>query len=1427
MLSRRFDKLLPPLKALHAAYERVRREIIAEEGGDGGGRGGQGGGGFGGGLGGTGGGLRDIEAMLDMVPSARNGSGGCAVYLNGEDGAGAGLQQQQGMQKSNRTINSKTHALDTALQQPLDQRIRRLFDDLVANYQSLCSQHASIGEPPAADDEYSLNTHHRSFLEKVSALQGEAGAAGAALPAQLAEKVRQRLLEIERSLLQERKARGARASSSITLRRVHMIEVQAMIAAHPCSTVDGLLEQAAVAQEVLKARLSNRGEGWVKAILQPPNNTGVRTRGGAHPKAPFPLASSWWSAVNKVDGRTGALADPTRPPSDGLAGGAGGGGGGNQNEGHLPDWIDRAFDPGIKTRKYCESVVRYKYAGKGGYRRVVDAASVSLHFHTSERLLRAKKELESMFKVVAVENRYGHPCCSGARDVKILVELELPEELLLRDGHHPLLKHGYCNRHIAEIRLLHVKYADASEEMGETPSGSSSSGFSSGVGVGVDRFRGTGAGASAVHEARRVLLGEVPVVVRGLGSGGRWGGVAELVLHGLEVTESEETCCRDGRVRVRDIVRYVARYRVGGGENTGTGPNDAVDAGRGGSSGSSGSGGSGGSSGSSGDSRRRRQLQNHMQQSQQLHDGSDEYGSNGGGSSRGSEDAGRSEAGKAAEKERLRLELVRRIMRRVRPDCRHRGALALKFGAFDGRQNGGERDGWLTIGEFHMALKELLHFERGAKRATKKPIGRGGGKIGEGGFGAWGWDPEDGDQTQEARWGENDDAVETNDDGSRSSCTLPEAMLLFEPFAAEVEEPLPAALHRNRYGAHRQQQRPQTSRSGAASDRSYAGSARSNDGRLGRQTQIHVQTFCAWLAKCVSQAGDVASGVGRGVEGQDGGRASRANHAPRTPESSGSSSGVNPMTGYRVGSSNRPRTGSATSTSSNPRNSSRIPLPGPGGNAGNRSASGEKGTNRLPDNWANQMPWEESGTGAGGGARDEMNGRLDALVARLKRCSPPGEGEHAWRVTLRAAIARWCDDGVFKAGHRATYEDRGNMRYGTTSDVAGAPPQRRGAAAGVATAGAVQVGAGHREPGQRVCFDEFHFALRNYLQVDRGSQLTCHTHHQQQSRLRGVRIEQEPNEDDLRLLFQYFKTLDLGAAGSGAQQSTGRRDDGKVAVEILFSTDEERAALGVAPERSLRNGGKPGRGAGPQGAPGVSAAKLSAQQRRLAELIKVCRRRTPHGASHKDALHHAMHTYDTDGDGRLSFSELLSAVAGYLRQPATYAGAGVRAASAEEDIRILFDASEAQEAHDKKEMAAELAKERMKYVWADGQEAGEGAAAGADAAGAVPTGGFEEGEGKKRKGNYYFDTLGVRESGIFYDKNYALNPAWKGNTHDEMAEEADDEASARGKGRKTVALGSLLRLLCPPGTFLTNAKEAEFAVARDYKAARPPVAFVG
>jgi hypothetical protein len=84
--------------------------------------------------------------------------------------------------------------------------------------------------------------------------------------------------------------------------------------------------------------------------------------------------------------------------------------------------------------------------------------------------------------------------------------------------------------------------------------------------------------------------------------------------------------------------------------------------------------------------------------------------------------------------------------------------------------------------------------------------------------------------------------------------------------------------------------------------------------------------------------------------------------------------------------------------------------------------------------------------------------------------------------------------------------------------------------------------------------------------------------------------------------------------------------------------------------------------------------------------------------------------------------------------------------------------------------------------------------------------------GGPRKPNYYYDTIGVRKSGIFYDQEYALDPKWQGNTHDRHAREQLQLLKEEGGGgkeggdrqrvqtRRGVSLHSVLKLLCPPGT---------------------------
>ena len=98
-------------------------------------------------------------------------------------------------------------------------------------------------------------------------------------------------------------------------------------------------------------------------------------------------------------------------------------------------WLDKAYDPHIKSKVRGMEKVHYKY--NGNFCRLRDIARLALQFETAEKMVVACEQLSTKFEVLQLENRFQHPTPLGWRDISILAKVDLP------NGSH----------HIVELQL--------------------------------------------------------------------------------------------------------------------------------------------------------------------------------------------------------------------------------------------------------------------------------------------------------------------------------------------------------------------------------------------------------------------------------------------------------------------------------------------------------------------------------------------------------------------------------------------------------------------------------------------------------------------------------------------------------------------------------------------------------------------------------------------------------------------------------------------------------------------------------------------------------------------------------------------------------------------------------------------------------------
>jgi len=194
------------------------------------------------------------------------------------------------------------------------------------------------------------------------------------------------------------------------LEGAHMSEVEGVKHQEPpplflqdecCRTVEGLLSQAQQAQEV------------VKEILEPQYPYSATWKGASRLNLP--------SYSSSATGESGELKDPSLP------------------------WIDRAFDPGVKGRLWCQHAVDFTTKRQGTFRRVHDACSIIIQCDSCKRMMQAKAEIHKLFRVKAIHNRHSTPTVLSRSDMLIWVEVDLP------DG----------NTHIVELVLEHTSFGIA------------------------------------------------------------------------------------------------------------------------------------------------------------------------------------------------------------------------------------------------------------------------------------------------------------------------------------------------------------------------------------------------------------------------------------------------------------------------------------------------------------------------------------------------------------------------------------------------------------------------------------------------------------------------------------------------------------------------------------------------------------------------------------------------------------------------------------------------------------------------------------------------------------------------------------------------------------------------------------------------------
>jgi hypothetical protein len=112
------------------------------------------------------------------------------------------------------------------------------------------------------------------------------------------------------------------------------------------------------------------------------------------------------------------------------------------------EWAVCLFDPGIKSSERTTQKVEYKYGGGGGkrsdsgYCRVHDASRLAIICTDCEMILRAIEQIQRLFDVVELQNRHRKPTVLGWADVTVLVRIPL----------------AGGRSHIGEIQIQHNHY---------------------------------------------------------------------------------------------------------------------------------------------------------------------------------------------------------------------------------------------------------------------------------------------------------------------------------------------------------------------------------------------------------------------------------------------------------------------------------------------------------------------------------------------------------------------------------------------------------------------------------------------------------------------------------------------------------------------------------------------------------------------------------------------------------------------------------------------------------------------------------------------------------------------------------------------------------------------------------------------------------
>eukprot|EP00746_Dinoflagellata_sp_MGD_P168001 gnl/MRDRNA2_/MRDRNA2_99059_c0_seq1.p1 gnl/MRDRNA2_/MRDRNA2_99059_c0~~gnl/MRDRNA2_/MRDRNA2_99059_c0_seq1.p1 ORF type:complete len:817 (+),score=218.38 gnl/MRDRNA2_/MRDRNA2_99059_c0_seq1:81-2531(+) len=111
----------------------------------------------------------------------------------------------------------------------------------------------------------------------------------------------------------------------------------------------------------------------------------------------------------------------------------------------LKDFVEEAFDPGVKSVSGVERKVHGKY--NGDYSRLRDVSRLSVLFSTPEALLEALIKFEEAHPFVKLENRFHDPTSLGWMDVTVLIQLQVDS------GHH-----------ISEVQMQLKDFAEARHE---------------------------------------------------------------------------------------------------------------------------------------------------------------------------------------------------------------------------------------------------------------------------------------------------------------------------------------------------------------------------------------------------------------------------------------------------------------------------------------------------------------------------------------------------------------------------------------------------------------------------------------------------------------------------------------------------------------------------------------------------------------------------------------------------------------------------------------------------------------------------------------------------------------------------------------------------------------------------------------------------